>query len=201
LEDRTLTNAADEAVTLPAGTASAAAIGIVHPLELSAEERQAWAVHLADYNVQSPFLQLERPVVCPTAEEKAVKMSTKYKNTDLNAMTFKGRAERLGWQRGSVCDGGGITSYRKSFPGAGADVILEVEGMFIGIGMDDTVKLGRFCFVNGGSVSAGSYVYDEPSDEKDPRLLSFGEVPPVVFSETLGDLAKIAGTKGGNEEE
>ena len=30
-------------------------IGIVHPLELSAEDRQAWAVHLADYNVQSPF--------------------------------------------------------------------------------------------------------------------------------------------------
>ncbi len=52
-----------------------------------------------------------------------------------------------------------------------------------------------------GSVSTGSYVYDEPSDEKDPRLLNFGEVPPVVFSETLGDLAKIAGTKNQDEEE
>ena len=195
LEDRTLTNAADEAVTLPGGKANAATIGIVHPLELSADDRQAWAVHMADYNVQSPFLQLERPVVYPTAEEKPLKMSSKYKNTDLNAMTFKGRAERLGWQRGSVCDGGGIPSYRKSFPGAGADVILETEGMFIGVGMDDSVKLGRFCFVKSGSVSTGSYVYDEPSDEKDPRLLSFGEVPPIVFSETLGDLGRIAGGK------
>ena len=120
-------------------------------------------------------------------------MSSQYKNTNLNAMTFKGRAERLGWQRGSVCDGGGITSYRKNFPGAGADVILEVEGMYIGIGMEDSIKLGRFCFVNSGSVSTGSYVYDEPNDEKDPRLLAFGDVPPIVFSETLGDLTKITG--------
>ena len=201
LEDRTLTNAADEAVTLPAGKANAATIGIVHPLELSAENRQRWAVHLADYNVQSPFLQLERPVVYPTAEEKAVKMSSKYKNTDLNAMTFKGRAERLGWQRGSVCDAGGITSYRKSFPGAGADVMVETEGMYIGIDMYSSIKLGRFYFVKGGSVSTGSYVYDEPNDEKDTRLLAFGDVPPIVFSETLGDLAKIAGMKGEKEEE
>jgi hypothetical protein len=195
LEDRTLTNAADEAVTLPGGKANAVTVGIVHPLELSADDRRAWSVHLADYNVQSPFQQLERPVVYPTTDEKPLKMSSKYKNTDLNAMTFKGRAERLGWQRGSVCDGGGIPSYRKSFPGAGADVILETEGMFIGVGMDDSIKLGRFCFVKSGSVLTGSYVYDEPSDEKDPRLLSFGEVPPIVFSETLGDLARIAGTK------
>ena len=74
-------------------------------------------------------------------------------------------------------------------------MILETEGMFIGVGMDDSVKLGRFCFVKSGSVSTGSYVYDEPSDEKDPRLLSFGEVPPIVFSETLGDLGRIAGGK------
>jgi hypothetical protein len=193
LEDRTLTNAFDEAVTLSVGKADEATIGIVHPLELSAQDRQAWGGHLADYNIQSPFLQLERPVVYPTVEEKAIKMSTKYKDTDLNAMTFKGRAERLGWQRGSVCDGGGITSYYKSFPGAGADVILAVEGMFIGIGMEDSIRLGCFCFVNSGSVSTGSYVYDEPNDEKDPRLLAFGDVPPIVFSETLGDLAKITG--------
>ena len=97
LEDRTLTNAADEPFALPDGNAIAATIGIVHPLELSTDDRKAWAMHMADYNVQSPFLQLERPVVYPTAEEKPLKMSSKHKNTDLNAMTFKGRAERLGW--------------------------------------------------------------------------------------------------------
>ncbi len=197
LEDRTLTNAEDENVDLPADKAAGGTVGIVHPLELPAELRQAWAVHLADYNVQSPFLQLERPVVRPADEEKAVKISSKYKDTELNGMTFKGRAERLGWQRGSVVDAGGISSYRKSFPGAGADAILDLEGMYVGMDMYSNVTLGRFCFVKSGSVSAGSYVYDEPSNDKDPRLLSFEEVPPIVFSETLGDLVRIAGTKEG----
>ena len=116
LEDRTLTNQQDESVDLPADAVAGESVGIVHPLELSAEQRQAWAVHLADYNVQSPFLQLERPVVRPATEEQGVKLSSKYKDAELNGMTFKGRAERLGWQRGSVCDGGGISSYRKGHP-------------------------------------------------------------------------------------
>jgi hypothetical protein len=195
LEDRTFTDEQDGAVELPESPPEGTAIGLVHPLELTPEKRQAWAVHLADYRVESPFLQMERPVVYPDDGEKGTKISSKYSGTELNGMTFKGRAERLGWQRGSVCDGGGITSYCKSFPGAGADAILALDGMYIGIDMESTIKLEKFCFVKGGSVSFGSYEYDEPSDEKDARLLPFAQVPPVVFSETLGDLAKIAGKK------
>lgn len=62
------------------------------------------------------------------------------------------------------------------------------------------MKLGDVFFVPVGSVTIGSYEYDEPSGEKDPRLLPFGHVPPIVFSEVRGDLRKISG-KGGDEEE
>ena len=191
LEDRTLTDEKDETVELP----PQGQIGLVHPLELTPETRQAWATHLADYNVAAPILQISRPVVYPADEERATKISRKYENTDLNAMTFRSRAERLGWQRGSVIDGGGISSYRKSFPGARADAILELDGMYIGIGMEESIKLGKFCFVKGASVKTGNYTYDEPRDEKDERILPFGEVPPIVFSESMGDLTKIAGAK------
>ena len=34
---------------------------------------------------------------------------------------------------------------------------------------------------------------DESGDEKDERLVPFGEVPAIKFSEAMGDLAKIAG--------
>jgi hypothetical protein len=202
LEDRTLTNDNDDSVDLPLKEKHekhGATIGIVHPLELSGEQRQAWMSHLADYNVESPFLQMERPVVYPAADEVDMKFSSKFAGTDLNGLTFKGRAERLGWHRGSVIDGGGIACYCKSFPGAGADALLSLDGMYIGIDMYTSVKLERLCFVKAGSVKFASYVYDEPSEAQDERLIAFGQVPPIVFSETLGDLEKIAGKKGNDD--
>lgn len=192
LEDRTLTNERDETVELPAKD-DAARIGIVHPLELSLDQRQAWLTHLADYGVEPVFPQMDRPVIFIPADDCGLRFSSKYTGTELNGMTFKGRAERLGWRRGSVSDGGSIPTYCKSFPGAGADAILYLDGMFIGIDMYSNVTLDKFCFVKSGSVTFGSYTYDDPENDKDERLIAFGQVPPIVFSETLGDLAKIAG--------
>ena len=77
-------------------------------------------------------------------------------------MTFRGRAEKLGWTRGSVTDGGCMDAYRKVFPGAGVEAFLGVEGLYIGIGMDESIKLEDFSFVRAGSVQVGSYVYDTP---------------------------------------
>ena len=70
LEDRTLTNAADEAVELPAATQAPRRSASSIPWSFQPSERQAWAVHLADYNIQSPLLQLERPVVYPRPKRR-----------------------------------------------------------------------------------------------------------------------------------
>jgi hypothetical protein len=189
LEDRSLTDALDEVFALPRGCT----IGILHPLELTSEIRQAWRKHLADYDVVPPFAQLERSVVRVKLEQKATKFGDEIAETEINAMTFKGRAERLGWARGSVCDAGCINFYTKVFPTAGVDVFVETEGMFVGIDMYTNIKLGKVFFTKHGSVQIGSYVYDEPSDAHDPRLMSYGEVHAIAFSETMGDLTRIAG--------
>lgn len=193
LEDRTLTDPADEPFELPEG----GSVGIVHPLELDDAALQAWRTHISDYEVESPFAQLERPVVRVADAQRDVKISKAFTGTSLNAMTFRGRAEKLGWVRGSVTDGGGVDSYRKVF--AGAEAFIGVDGMYMGIGMDDSIQLGDLYFVKAGAVDVGSYVYDNPSDEKDPRLVAFGDVPPVIFSEALGDLKRIAGQAGAEE--
>lgn len=197
LEDRSTTGADDEPYEIP----SDSAIGIVHPLELTAEERQRWITHLADYDVVPPFAQLERIVVTASHDERAVRFGNQSADTKLNGMTFKGRAERLGWSRGSVCDGGGIPYYLKTFPGAGVDVFVEIAGMYVGIGTDSDVMLGRTFFVKHGSVRIGSYIYDEPTDANDPRLLAYGDVPPIAFSEALGDLGRISGNAQGEQTE
>ena len=189
LEDQSLTDAADEAVGLP----SDCQVGIVHPLELSRDARQAWLKHLADYDVMPPFAQMERPVVTVKPDQANVKYGKDVADTKLNGLTFKGRAERLGWARGSVCDAGCINYYLKSFPAAGVDVFLETEGMYVGIDMYTDITLGKQFFAKHGSVQIGSYTYDEPNDEQDARLIPFGHVALIAYSEAMGDLSRIAG--------
>jgi hypothetical protein len=159
----------------------------------------AWVKHLADYDVEPPFAQLERPVVLVEPTDATRLMGDRFSGTSLNGMTFKGRAERLGWTRGSVCDAGGINFYLKTFPSAGVDVFVGTDGMFVGMDMESEVTLGKVFFVRHGSVAIGSYTYDEPADEADPRLVAFGAVPVIAYSEALGDLGKISGKADAGE--
>lgn len=63
----------------------------------------------------------------------------------------------------------------------------------MGIDMNSSIKLGKIFFVRHASVQIASYVYDEPADANDSRLVSFGDVPAIAFSEAMGDLARISG--------
>jgi hypothetical protein len=191
LDDRTLSTFSDEPFDLPDN----ASAGIVHPLELDEETRTSWRIHLADYEVTSPFPQLDRPGIQVRDDQRGLRMSRDFRGTSLNALTFRSRAEKRGWSRGSVTDAGGVDAYRKVFPGAGVEAFLGLDGMNVVSDMNDTTALQDFYFVRGGSVKVGSYVYDTPGDESDERLIAFGDVPPVVFSEVMGDLARIAGLK------
>ena len=189
LEDSTLTDVEDNSVTL----SDDGSISLVHPLDLSGETRSAWLQHLTDYNIEPPFAQLDRPVARVKPEEGDTKFGKHIAGTQINAMTFRSRAEKIGWSRGSVCDGGGVTAYRKVFSGAGVEAFLTLQGMYVGISMDESITLDDVFFVKSGSVQVGSYTYDEPHKEEDPRLIAFGEVPAVPYSEIMGDLVKISG--------
>lgn len=189
LDDASLTDVEDGPVALP----EQGSVCLVHPLDLTDSARTRWIQHLADYAVTPPFPQLDRPVIRPKPEERDAKFGHHVAGTQLNAMTFRSRAEKLGWSRGSVCDAGGITAYRKIYSGAGVEAFLLLEGMYVGIGIEESIELGDVFFVRAGSVQVGSYAYDEPNRPDDPRLMAFGEVPAVPFSETMGDLLKISG--------
>ncbi len=114
-------------------------------------------------------------------------------------ITFKNRAEKYGWRRGSVVDAGEVSSYRKLFPNENVEVFLMLENLNVqNYNMDERIAFKEFFFVKQGSITTGSYVYDEPKNEKDHRLISFGNLDPIVYSETLYDLHRILQSK--NEE-
>ncbi len=197
LDDGSLTDAQDTSLDL----LKTGQIGIVHPLELTEEQRAAWRSHLTDHEIDSPVPQMDRAVIRVKDAERSLRQIRLAAGTKLNGMTFKGRAERLGWRRGSVVDAGGISSYVKSFPSAGIDVIVGIDGMYMGMGMEDAITINDGWFVRQGSVTQGSYVYDEPANETDPRVVPFGDVPPIVFSETMTELGLISGKTADTEEE
>ena len=189
LEDLSLTDAADAAVAVPPGCR----IGLVHPLDLGEPALAAWRAHLADHEVEPAFEQMERPVARPAASQRNRCEYDGVSGKSVLGITFRGRMDRLAWRHGSVQSHGYVSCFLKPFPESGVDGLLRVEGMYMGIGMEASVTLGPLQFVKSGSVRTASGEYDEPSGPDDPRLVRLGDVPAVVYSETVSDLAEIAG--------
>jgi hypothetical protein len=169
-------------------------IGMVHPLELDAAPLEAWRAHLTRFKVKAPFPQIDRPVDLLDPLHGNRRSITLTEKKSVSAGTFRSRAEKRGWNRGSVIDAGGISSYYKLYPGAGVEVILPTDNFWVGCDPMDMVELGAAYFVKAETVERGSYVYNEPGPD-DPRVLRFDQVPPVVYSETISDLKAIVATK------
>jgi hypothetical protein len=183
LEDQTLANRENDETELPEGSL----IGMVHPMDLPAEEIAYWTEHLADSDVEPIFPQLHRPVIALPPAEAATKMSYAFRDVKVGGYQFVSRMEKMGWFRGSVVDGGGIASYYKNFADLNVAAFVNLQGIGVGY-YDADAELQEVYFVRLGSVRTGSYSYDEPGDAGDERLIPFGQVPAVVYSEVMSDL-------------
>jgi hypothetical protein len=197
LEDRSLSDAEDDEVEAPAQ----GFIGLVHPLELDDSQRSSWTEHLDDHEITPPFPQLGRAVHSVAASEQEKRHLTTVEGISISAGTFRSRAERRGWRRGSVIDAGGVSSYVRAYPQAKVEVFLMLDEFYIGIDPMESISLGQVFFVTAESVETGSYVYDEPADETDPRCLALGDIPAIVASETLADLALFKAGQENDDED
>lgn len=187
LEDGSLTDAEDTAVTLP----SEGIIRVAHPVELDEEARGAWLQHLADYEVTPPFPQLNRSLVRVSPQEGTALRWEKYQGYLMNGAALKGRYTKAGWERGSVQDGGVYHTIWKAFPAAGIQAVLETAGLAVGNEQGVTTAIKRLAFARIDTIKRGSYVYDDLK-EQDERIIPLGNVPPIVFSEIAADVQSFA---------
>jgi hypothetical protein len=167
-------------------------VGLVHPLELEKDLLHGWRGHLERFEIEPPFPQLTRPAHAFDPLHGNRKELQTVKGSQMGQGTLFSRSERLGWHRGSVVDGGELSSLYKTYASAGVEVILELSGFFMGGGWENWGRLEAALFVKAGAVERGSYVMDVPQQD-DPRVLTFAEVSPIVYSETVADLKTIAG--------
>ncbi len=166
-------------------------IGIVHPLELTEEIISEWKTYMIDNKIEQSFAQLSRPIFPLAEDKKACKYDTSYVEINLNSGKFVRLLDNLGWIKGSVVDGGTVSSYYKTFKNNNITAFINFEGYLI-MGYyedyEEDLSIAGVYFVPMGSVSVGSYSYDEPYDDSDKRLLTFESIPTIVYSEVMSDI-------------
>jgi hypothetical protein len=163
-------------------------IGIVHPISLDAETIDFWKNDLLDNDIEPIFPQLNRPVIALKDIDKNVKMSDAYEGVEVGGYTFLSRMDKTGWVKGSIGDGAGILSYYKVFTEVGlVAIVLQTGDLSIG-NYEANAQIGKVMFVKKEDIRFGNYMYDEPSKMNDPRLVRFGDVPPIVYAEVMADM-------------
>ena len=86
-------------------------IGLIHPLELSEEERELWKEQLDDYEVTQPFPQIDREVF--QVEENEEVTVERFAGIEMNGRSLFGKMTKHGWSRGSVQDAGVYYTFYK----------------------------------------------------------------------------------------
>ena len=156
MEDGSFNTQDEEEYELP----KEARISLVHPMELSDEEKAAWKEQLADYEITQPIDQLDRAVYYMTEEEADKKGLERFGGYIINDLSLNGKLTGLGWYRGSVQDAGGFDTYYREDEEAGIGVELHFSGTYVG-GLGEDVTIYDVRFYKAGTVARGSDVYDE----------------------------------------
>lgn len=185
-EDTTLMDAIDNEISL----GEEAQIGIVHPLQLSADELKRWQQKFFDLSIEPVFQQLDRKVY-PLAPEN--KMATKVRTfngvkTEVGAI--KNTLEKYGWRKGPAVDNGAIEMFFKDDYENNIMAVLAVEGVFAsGFDSDMDPQLGILYFRN--RPKEKNQWLSEPEDDNDPVLIPLGNLPEVFYSEVLSAIKAI----------
>lgn len=171
-------------------------IGLVHPIELSKEDRELWREQLENYEIKQPFLQIERPIYVVTEEEKEAKSVDRFGGIIINSLSLMGKLTAAGWYKGSVQDAGGFYDFYKEDKNHGIGANLEFSGDYVG-SMGEEVTIYDLTFYKAGTVERGSYVYDSV---KEQHLVKPAQVPARLFSEFLYNVDKALAAQVGVDE-
>ncbi len=179
-ESNCLVDIDDEPVTWPED----AFLTVLHPLNSNAEECAQWQEIFADYEIESPFPQLSRPVFTLPEDEKTLKAVKRYKKTKFPTSRLRTRMERRGWANGEPQDAGSVNWLYKYFAKADITVAIHMSNGFC-MGIDDYEADQEIPSID---FLSGRYGRDIPYRVKG---LILSEVDPIVYSETIADLESI----------
>jgi len=161
-------------------------VGLVHPIELTAEKLEQWKEVLDDYEITQSFEQLSRPVYEAGNKKDDLKIDD-FIGFVMYKSSLKNKLFNKGWERGSVQDAGCYYEYYKDFDHYGISVELNFGGDCMYEDGETIIK--EIVFYKSGTVSHGSYVYDKPAEG---NTFSLKQIPKRLYSEIYHEIKTIA---------
>ncbi|MDE7327776.1 MAG: DUF4132 domain-containing protein [Lachnospiraceae bacterium] len=167
-------------------------IRLVHPVELSAEEKGIWQQQLEDYEIVQPFEQLGRTVYMVTEKEADSQKLKRFADIKVNDLTLKSRLSALGWYRGMVKDAGCFFTYYREDKEIGFCVELHFSGSYVG-GENEEVTIYSAQFYKVGEQKRGGFPC---CDTNGQEACSLKNIPARYFSEIVWQLTKAVSQTG-----
>ena len=185
MDDGSFTNIDEDEIQLPEN----ASIGLVHPIELSEEQKNAWIEQLSDYEITQPFNQLTRQCFKPTPEELNMNKITRFEGVSIGNYTLRGKLTKQGWETGIPMDAGFFEEFLRNdiFRCVrNSDGTTSYEGYyteirFSGMGID---------YMEAENVTLGELIFMDLCNKK-RKNLNIKDVNPRYFSEIIMQLTLL----------
>jgi hypothetical protein len=184
-EDWSAADVCDEAVD-PALLAPLA-IGVVHPLHMTADEIARWSATFADYEIGQHFEQLARCTFTPTEEELRAGSVGRYLGWMVDARQLLYHLPPRGWQAAAPVEFGLVIAHTRILEWADVTAVLHHGPILPGqprVTME--TALGELAFVRGRLERL------EPWAAKSLGRVPIGAVDRIAFSEALRDVDHLA---------
>ena len=156
-----------------------ASIGLAHRLELADDVVAAWREQWADYELVSPFPQLDRDIYRPSDEEKAVLELKRFEGSEVPGSRVLG-LERWGWRKGEIMDGGLFSWMLRPFGNGEHEIVLLFDP---GIPIGDPSGFEP-------PVLSDVVIWQAGVQDAKPAM-AFGKLPPRIFSELVRDIEEL----------
>lgn len=156
-------------------------IGLVHPLECSKEDLEAWREQLEDYEIVQPIEQINRKVFAVSKDEEEKQENDCFGGKVINGLSLSGKLIKNGWYRGDIYDGGWYSEFYKFNKELKIYAEVNFEGVSIGFGNEDTtVYTIKFYKIEDGKNILNLYDCD-----KKKYLIKLIDVPEKFYSEVI----------------
>jgi len=163
-----------------------ARVQLAHDSTLPAAAVQAWLAHLADYEAAPLFVQLGRGTFTLPADQADATMLDDFSGWLIDSFALRGRATKLGWARGETEDGGRFSTYERRFTALGLRAIVEFSGAELPEKNVPVALIGLLFAPIAGDFARG---------------LALSAIPPVLLSECHHDIAAMAASGSGYDED